>query len=260
MRPGDTHQPRKRFGQNFLEDRGVLQSIAHAISPAAEQHLVEIGPGLGALTAELIDDCGHLTLIELDRELIPRLQSRFAPFHNWNLIQADALTIDYSQLTPTPIRVVGNLPYNISTPLIFHLIKHAACIENMHFMLQREVVERLTAEPDSGHWGRLAIMVQYHCETEWLLDVPPEAFNPAPKVESAVLRITPRPPLLEAISLKRFEEVVKQAFSQRRKTLRNTLKNLFNDDDLLGLDIDPGARAQELSLSQYVELSNLLEK
>lgn len=254
------HQPRKRFGQNFLEDVQVLRGIAQAINARPGQHLVEIGPGLGALTAELADNPGPMTLIELDRDLVPRLNQRFAKRKQLELIQADALALDFSSLEPAPLRIVGNLPYNISTPLIFHLLESASRIQDMHFMLQKEVVDRLTASPGSGHWGRLAVMVQYHCDTQWLMDVPPSAFNPPPKVNSAVVRLTPRPSPWPANSIDSLQRVVAQAFSQRRKTLRNTLKTLFNGEELEAAGIDPGERAEQLELHQFVELANRLEK
>lgn len=255
----DDHRARKRFGQNFLHDAGIISAIGNAIAPAASDHLVEIGPGLGALTAELIGQAEKLTLIELDRDLIPRLEQRFSGQADWQIISSDALNIDFTDLAEgQKIRVVGNLPYNISTPLIFHLLEHVEVIQDMHFMLQREVVLRLTAQPNSGAWGRLAIMVQYFCDAEYLLDVPPSAFDPAPKVDSAVVRLTPRAPHLQAKDLDNLESLVKTAFSQRRKTLRNTLKTLFNADQLLHLGIDPGARPENLTLEQYVHLANHL--
>ena len=253
----NNHRARKRFGQNFLQDQGVISAIAQAIGPQPEQHIVEIGPGLGALTAEIMGKTKKLSLIELDRDLIPHLEQRFAKHQNWSILSADALEVDFSELADgDKVRVIGNLPYNISTPLIFHLLDHAEVIEDMHFMLQKEVVSRLTAQPGSGAWGRLSIMVQYFCDTQWLIDVPPEAFDPAPKVDSAVVRLTPRPPKMAVDSLKDFEMVIKTAFSQRRKTLRNTLKSLFNTDQLIALNIDPSARAESLQIKDYIRLSN----
>lgn len=253
------HRARKRFGQNFLQDPAIIAAIGNAIRPLTTEHLIEIGPGLGALTSELIGRAGKLTLIELDRDLLPKLNQRFAQDSGWSILSADALTVDFTELANNEkIRVVGNLPYNISTPLIFHLLDHADVLQDMHFMLQKEVVSRLTAQPGSGAWGRLSIMVQYFCETELLLDVPPEAFDPAPKVNSAVVRLIPRPPINIAKDLGTLEKVVKTAFAQRRKTLRNTLKTLFNADQLLGLGVDPGARPETLTLEQYVHLSNRL--
>lgn len=258
--PADySHRARKRFGQNFLQDQGVIRAIANAIAPSASDHLVEIGPGLGALTAELIGQCKNLTLVELDRDLLPILKQRFGTEKDWGIISADALKLDFGELAgKEKIRIVGNLPYNISTPLIFHLLEHAGSVQDMHFMLQKEVVLRLTAEPGTGTWGRLAIMVQYYCDTQYLLDVPPTAFDPVPKVDSAVVRLTPRQPLHKAHNIDNLELVVKTAFAQRRKTLRNTLKSLFNDEQLLSYDIEPGARPETLTLEQYVHLANQL--
>jgi 16S rRNA (adenine1518-N6/adenine1519-N6)-dimethyltransferase len=254
------HRARKRFGQNFLEDSGVISAIGNAISPQPNDHIVEIGPGLGALTSELIGRAKQLTLIELDRDLLPKLEQKFNHQDAWSILSADALEVDFSELAgSSQIRVVGNLPYNISTPLIFHLLEYAERIKDMHFMLQKEVVLRLTAKPGTGAWGRLSLMVQYFCETEFLLEVPPEAFNPAPKVVSAVVRLTPRTPPYPAKDLNQLELVIKTAFAQRRKTLRNTLKSMFNTEQLIELGIDPGARAETLSLEQYVNLSNSLE-
>ena len=254
------HRPRKRFGQNFLEDVQVLRSIAHCIAPREGDHLVEIGPGLGALTAELAGNSGPPTLVELDRDLVPRLQQQFAGRPQLVIIQQDALKLDFSGLQPRPLRVVGNLPYNISTPLIFHLLEQSQCIADMHFMLQKEVVDRLTAPQGSSHRGRLSVMVQYHCHTEKLMEVPPEAFNPAPKVDSAVVRLVPRACPWQADKPENLEKVVALAFSQRRKTLRNTLKNLFNSDQLEAAGVDPGDRAEQLGLQQFVELANRLGK
>lgn len=259
MAPTD-HRPRKRFGQNFLEDIQVLRAIALAIAPREGEHLVEIGPGLGALTAELVANPGPMTLIELDRDLVPRLKQRFANRMQLTILQQDALKLDYRGLQPQPLRVVGNLPYNISTPLIFHLLEQADAIRDMHFMLQKEVVDRLTAPPSTSARGKLSVMVQYFCQAEKLMDVPPEAFNPAPKVDSAVVRLVPRACPWQADSTANLEKVVSQAFSQRRKTLRNTLKNLFNGDQLEAAGINPGDRAEQLDLQQFVELSNRLGK
>jgi 16S rRNA (adenine1518-N6/adenine1519-N6)-dimethyltransferase len=258
-RSDTSHRARKRFGQNFLHDQAIIAAIANAVAPQPTEHLVEIGPGLGALTAELMGRCNQLTLVELDRDLLPKLEQRFKNDNGWNIISADALNLDFRQLADNKkIRVVGNLPYNISTPLIFHLLDQADVIQDMHFMLQKEVVARLTANPGSGAWGRLGIMVQYFCDTELLLDVPPEAFDPIPKVDSAVVRLIPRPPPRVANNIDNLELVVKTAFAQRRKTLRNTLKTLFNADQLVEFGIEPGARPETLTLEQYVHLANQL--
>ena len=253
------HRPRKRFGQNFLHDEGVIDRIAAAIHPQADQHLVEIGPGQGALTESLVASGCHVDVIELDRDLIPGLLAAFSIHPRFKLHSADALKFDFASLTKGDerLRVVGNLPYNISTPLIFKLLENASIIKDMHFMLQREVVQRLAASPGSKSWGRLGIMAQYLCHVEHLFDVPPEAFNPAPKVQSAIVRLTPRtdspwPPCSEA----HLRAIVQAAFAQRRKTLRNNLKGLIDSADLETLGIDPGARAETLELTQFIEIAN----
>ncbi len=220
MSRADSHQPRKRFGQNFLQDAGVIQRIAAAIAARPGQQLVEIGPGRGALTEALLAGTGGaLQVIELDR----------------------------------------NLPYNISTPLIFHLLEHRRHIQDMHFMLQREVVARLTAQPGSRNYGRLGIMVQYHCEAEALFGVPPTAFSPQPKVESAIVRLTPHRELpVVARDERQLRRVVRAAFAQRRKTLRNNLKGLVAEDRIRALGIDPGCRAEQLALHNFVAISDTL--
>jgi 16S rRNA (adenine1518-N6/adenine1519-N6)-dimethyltransferase len=258
-------QPRKRFGQNFLTDAGVINRIERAISPRQGDHLVEIGPGRGALTEALVESGCRLDAIELDRDLRTPLLAAFSVHPNFTLHSADALTFDYRTLVGEApgngvLRIVGNLPYNISTPLIFHLLDAAAVVEDMHFMLQLEVVQRLTAAPGDRHWGRLAIMSQFRCEAEALFEVPPEAFEPPPKVQSAVVRLTPHPaprwPEIDAGTLGR---VVKLAFSQRRKTLRNTLKPVFSEAEIAEVDIDPGARAETLDMAAYLRLTQRLQ-
>jgi len=262
------HTPRKRFGQNFLRDDAVINAIARAIAPQADEHLVEIGPGEGALTQSLVTSQCQLDAIELDRDLHTHLLAAFSIYPHFKLHSADALKFDFGSLlssenTATEIaagklRVVGNLPYNISTPLIFKLLDNASIIADMHFMLQREVVERLAASPGSKDWGRLGIMAQYQCEVTHLFDVPPDAFFPPPKVQSAIVRLAPRvdnpyPPCeLESLRL-----VVRSAFAQRRKTLRNNFKDIFDDQQLQGLEIDPAARAETLALTDFVALANL---
>ena len=255
------HRARKRFGQNFLQDHAVIDRIARAIAPQAGDHLVEIGPGQGALTASLVDSCERLDVIELDRDLVPGLLASFGLKPGFELHSADALKFDFAALATAgrPLRVVGNLPYNISTPLIFKLLENAALIRDMHFMLQLEVVQRLAAEPGSKHWGRLGIMAQYHCKVEHLFDVPPSAFNPPPKVQSAIVRLTPWkfspwPPCPEA----QLRKVVQAAFAQRRKTLRNNLKGVIDGTALESLGIDPGCRAETLELSQFIEITNAI--
>jgi 16S rRNA (adenine1518-N6/adenine1519-N6)-dimethyltransferase len=255
------HRPRKRFGQNFLHDPGVIHNIVTAIHPREGEKLVEIGPGKGALTRHLLQACGSLDVIELDRDLIPILQKECSLLGELRIHNADALKFDFSALAAKgeKLRVVGNLPYNISTPLIFHLLEQAGNIRDMHFMLQKEVVERLAATPGGKDYGRLSIMVQYYCRVEKLFSVPPGAFFPPPKVHSAVVRLTPYeiPPVtVSDISL--LSKVVTQAFSQRRKTLRNTLKKLLDGEAIARLDIDPSRRPETLSLEEYARLTNAL--
>ena len=252
------HHPRKRFGQNFLRDESIIEAIARAIAPTNSDHIVEIGPGEGALTQALISGECRLDAIELDRDLRTRLLAGFSTYPGFMLHSADALDFDFASLATgdTRLRVVGNLPYNISTPLIFNLLEQAQIINDMHFMLQLEVVERLAASPGSKDWGRLGVMTQFRCEVEQLFEVPPEAFYPPPKVRSAVVRLTPHPepqyPNIDPASLGR---VVTQAFSQRRKTLRNNFKGMMEDDDFGGLAIDPSARAETLSIADFVAMA-----
>lgn len=254
------HRPRKRFGQNFLHDPGIIERIVRAISPSPDDRLVEIGPGLGALTAPLVESAARLDVVELDRDLVPRLEARFAGRENFRIHNTDALRFDYCELGEG-LRVVGNLPYNISTPLIFHLIAQSDCIRDMHFMLQKEVVDRLAAAPNCSDYGRLSVMVQYHCRVEYLFTVPPGAFNPPPKVQSAIVRLTPHseaPVHVEDADL--LARVVTQAFAQRRKTLRNTLKGLLDADVIAECGIDPTRRAETLTLAEFAALANVLAR
>ena len=261
MSSHSTHKARKRFGQNFLHDPQVIQRIVGSIRPRADQTMVEIGPGEGALTRELLPILGQLDVVELDRDLIPLLQSACAHLGELRIHQADALKFDFCQLSPGPaqLRVVGNLPYNISTPLLFHLLEMSHCIQDMHFMLQKEVVERITARPGGGHYGRLSVMIQYHCETEMLFTVGPGAFRPAPKVDSAVVRLVPhrQPPV--TVDPEMLSQLVMRAFGQRRKTLRNNLKGLLDASAIEALGIDPGVRPERLSLEEFARLTNALK-
>jgi len=255
------HRARKRFGQNFLHDAGVIHRILRAIHAKPGERLVEIGPGQGALTEGLLDSGAHLDVVELDLDLIPILQGKFAGRENFNLHQGDALKFDFGRLSaePNSLRIVGNLPYNISTPLIFHLLDHAHLIRDMHFMLQKEVVERLAALPGGGDWGRLSIMVQYHCRVEHLFNVGPGAFNPAPKVDSAIVRLVPHETLPHPTrDHHQLERVVREAFNQRRKTLRNTLKGLLDADAITAADVDGSLRPEQLDLAAFVRLSDQL--
>lgn len=261
MKPGP-HQARKRFGQNFLVNQQVIDNIVTAIRPRDDDNLVEIGPGQGALTAPLVNACAKLKVIELDRDLIPRLQAQFASHDKLQIFEADALKFDYAQLAIEnhPLRVVGNLPYNISTPLIFHLLSYRHMIGDMHFMLQKEVVQRMVAQPGDRHYGRLGIMCQYFSRVEYLFDVGPDSFDPAPKVDSAIVRLVPHQTLpIEAKNLQWLEKTVKTAFQQRRKTLRNALKPLLeNIDELASCGIELGQRPEKLSLADFVKLADWL--
>lgn len=263
-RPGNQqgpHRARKRFGQNFLIDGNVIDRIVASIHPREGEWVVEIGPGKGALTARLADKVDHLRVIELDRDLVPWLKVQFERHADFELFQADALKFDFSQLGEgEPLRIVGNLPYNISTPLIFHLLNYAEQVRDMHFMLQKEVVKRLAAGPGEKAYGRLGIMVQYDCQVEPLFEVPPGAFDPAPKVDSAIVRLIPhaqRP--FVANNRKTLEQLVNVAFQQRRKTLRNALKNLVQPEQLGELPVDVSLRPDALSLEDYVRLANALD-
>lgn len=254
------HKARKRFGQNFLHDSGVIARISRSINPQPAQHLVEIGPGQGALTADLVASGARVDAIELDKDLYPILKLHFGLKPNFQLHEADALKFDFRQLhQQQQLRIVGNLPYNISTPLIFHLLQYADLIDDMHFMLQKEVVERLCAKPGGGDWGRLSIMVQYHCRVEHLFNVGPGAFNPPPKVDSAIIRLVPHAQLPHpAKDYRALEKVVKQAFSQRRKTLRNNLKTLLPASAIEQAQVDAGLRPEQLSLADFVRLADQL--
>ncbi len=257
-----THRARKRFGQNFLHDRGIIQGIVRAISPRQGQRLLEIGPGQGAITAELLASGCQLDVIELDRDLLPILEEKFSAFDNFYLHEGDALKFDIPGLAGNdPLRVVGNLPYNISTPLIFHLLSAQHCIQDMHFMLQKEVVDRLAAGPGSKTYGRLGVMAQYYCEVEALFDVPPESFSPRPKVMSSIVRLTPHAALPHpADSINTLQQVLREAFNMRRKTLRNNLKNSISEAQLTTLGIDPGARPERLDLAEFVAIANFIHR
>lgn len=260
MAQNSPHRAKKRFGQNFLHDEHIISQIIAVINPKPSQMLVEIGPGQGALTSQLLDKGCPLTAIELDRDLVPLLEKKFADQTNFSIINDDALRFDYSTLMPSSdhsLRVVGNLPYNISTPLIFHLLEYRANIADMHFMLQKEVVDRLAATPGNKHYGRLSIMTQYHCEVDALFDVPPTAFKPEPKVQSAIVRLKPRDKATMACdNIALLKAVTQSAFSQRRKTLRNTLRQYCDANTLETLGIAPSLRAESLSVENFVTIAN----
>jgi 16S rRNA (adenine1518-N6/adenine1519-N6)-dimethyltransferase len=254
MRSASGHIPRKRFGQNFLIDDGIIAGIISAIMPRRSDNLVEIGPGLGALTGPLLDRLDLLQVIEIDRDLIARLRQQYPP-DRLAIHEGDVLEYDFAALGQE-IRIVGNLPYNISTPLLFRFATYAGHIRDIHVMLQREVVERMVAAPGDSEFSRLSVMLQYRFDMEKIFDVPADSFDPAPKVESAVVRLTPLDPLPHpAHNETVFAEVVSRAFSQRRKTLRNTLKGMVSADQLSALGINAGARAQELSVAEFVRIA-----
>lgn len=255
------HQARKRFGQNFLHDQGIINRIIRQINPKQGDHLVEIGPGQGALTDHLLSAANELDVVELDRDLIPILRTMFFRYDDLRIHEADALKFDFASLKndDRPLRVVGNLPYNISTPLIFHLLSHAGLIQDMHFMLQKEVVERMSAGAGENNYGRLGIMTQYFCQVQALFVVGPGAFNPPPKVDSAIVRLTPYKELPHpAKNVKDLQNVVRTAFNQRRKTLRNTLKTLIPSENIEQLGIDPTLRPEKITLPEFVKLSDWL--
>lgn len=254
------HVPRKRFGQNFLRDKAVIHRILMAVNPGPLDHLVEIGPGEGAITSGLLNKAARLDAVEIDRDLASHLAQRFADQPNFRLHQADALKFDFRRLNTDEkkLRIVGNLPYNISTPLLFHLFSQSDQIADMHFMLQNEVIDRLCASPGESEYGRLGIMARYYCHAEKLFEVYPESFYPQPKVISAIVRLTPHPQPPVAADPTILSRVLTTAFSQRRKTLRNALKSLFSEEQLREADIDPNARAETLSLNQYAGLCQRL--
>ena len=252
-----SHIPRKRFGQNFLIDESVIDGIIAAIAPRPEDNLVEIGPGLGALTAPLLARLKRLQVIEIDRDLISRLRETH-PRDRLLIHEGDVLKFDFSSLG-ADLRIAGNLPYNISTPLLFRFAGFAAGIRDIHVMLQREVVERMVALPGDSEFSRLSVMLQYRFDMEMLFAVPPEAFDPAPKVDSAIVRLIPLAPLpCPARNETVFAAVVTRAFAQRRKTLRNTLKGMVSAAQLTTLGIDAGARAQELSVADFVRIADAI--
>ncbi len=254
------HQARKRFGQNFLHDAGVIEQIVRSISPKPDDTMVEIGPGLGALTEEILAVNPKLQVVELDRDLIPILRTKFFNYPGFQIHEGDALKFDFSQLvTDRPLRIVGNLPYNISTPLIFHLLGQSGVVQDMHFMLQKEVVQRLAAVSGDNNYGRLGIMAQYFCKVQPLFEVGPGAFRPSPKVDSAIVRLVPHSSVpYPAKDLKTLQGVVRTAFNARRKTLRKALGSLVTVEQLNALGIDDGLRPENLTLENYVAIADAL--
>jgi len=250
------HQARKRFGQHFLTDTFVIEQIVSAIAPIAGEQMVEIGPGLAALTQPLVERLGKLTVIELDRDLVLRLQAH----SQLNVIASDVLRVDFTELTKTlqtpKLRVVGNLPYNISTPILFHLLTHVDAVKDQHFMLQKEVVDRMVAQPCTSDYSRLSVMLQWRYAMENVLLVPPDAFDPPPRVDSAIVRMLPlaEPP---SLNVKTLEALVQIAFSQRRKLLRHTLGKWL-EEKKFGGDFDVHRRAEEVPVAEYVALVQAL--
>ena len=257
------HRARKRFGQNFLSDPGIIHRIIQSINPKPGQRLIEIGPGLGALTCPILKMVGEMDVIELDRDIVPKLQlncgldavqNNQLRIHNTDVLNFNFSNLGYDE----PLRIIGNLPYNISTPIIFHLVEHSEIIKDMYFMLQKEVVLRLAAQPDTSNYSRLSVMAQYYFDVTALFLVPPESFEPMPKVESAIVRLVPHAEkTVKVDDDKAFSKLVTQAFSQRRKTLRNVLKGIISSAQLESIDIDPSSRAQSLSLQQFADIYNL---
>jgi 16S rRNA (adenine1518-N6/adenine1519-N6)-dimethyltransferase len=257
------HTARKRFGQNFLHDPVVIERIVKAIAPKPGDHLVEIGPGLGALTEPVIERSGHLTVVELDRDLAQRLREHPTLADKLTVHQGDAMKFDFSTLVPAggKLKIFGNLPYNISTPLLFHLFEFTEHIENMHFMLQKEVVERMTAGHGSKTYGRLSVMTQFFCHAMPVVQVGPGAFKPAPKVDSAVVRLIPKADSeRDGVPVTVLNRVCLEAFNQRRKTLRNCFSNFATAEQIEGLGIDPSIRPEQLPVSEFIRVAKWLSE
>ncbi len=254
-----THNPRKRFGQNFLVDDYIIDSILDAINPKPDQHILEIGPGLGALTSHLVASGANITAIEIDRDLSLILLNKFSSCKNFQLQNIDILK--YSIPLDNTLRVIGNLPYNISTPILFKMFADISHIQDMFFMLQLEVGKRLIATPNSKEYGRLSVMAQYFCDIEIILNVPKTAFDPQPKVESCIIHFTPKHNTTdEVIDSKMFYNIVTSAFNHRRKTISNSLKDFLSASELESLNIAPNLRAENLKLDDYIRISNFLSK
>ncbi|MCP5209471.1 MAG: 16S rRNA (adenine(1518)-N(6)/adenine(1519)-N(6))-dimethyltransferase RsmA [Hahellaceae bacterium] len=257
---GIQHQARKRFGQNFLHDNGIIEKIVRAIGATPDDNVIEIGPGMGAITDRLLQDTGgKLDVVELDRDLIGILRTKFFNYPDFTIHEGDALRFDFRQLQQPEkrMRLVGNLPYNISTPLIFHLLSYRDRVQDMHFMLQKEVVERMAAAPGEKAYGKLGVMTQYHCRVMPLFTVPSGAFTPRPKVESAIVRLVPHVTMpIVAKDEKLLRRVVQSAFNMRRKTLRNSLADHIDVDGLVRLGVDPSERAENISLADFVKISD----
>jgi len=258
------HHARKRFGQNFLSDSDIIHRIIKSINPKPGQRLIEIGPGLGALTCPILKLVKEMDVIELDRDIVPKLQlncgldavqNNQLRIHNIDILKFNFAELNYD----APLRIIGNLPYNISTPIIFHLVEFSDIIQDMYFMLQKEVVMRLAAKPDTSNYSRLSVMAQYYFHITPLFLVPPESFQPMPKVESGIVRLVPhKEKPIKIDNEKAFSKFITQAFSQRRKTLRNVLKDICSAQQLESIDINPSARAQSLTLQQFASIYTLI--
>jgi 16S rRNA (adenine1518-N6/adenine1519-N6)-dimethyltransferase len=251
------HQARKRFGQHFLHDQNVIEAILRAIDPRPGENLLEIGPGQGALTYPLLQRCDKLIAIELDRDLVSVLSRQAKNLGSLEIINADILEFELSSIPgDKTFRVIGNLPYNISTPLMFHLLDSVQLIQDMHFMVQKEVALRIVAKAGEPNYGRLSVMLQYQCDCQYLLDVAPSAFKPPPRVNSAVIRMTPfASPEHDVGDFKNFSSIVQAAFSQRRKTISNSLKSVLDRKSIIACEVDPGLRAENLSVADFARLS-----
>ena len=253
----DSHHIRKRFSQNFLQDQSVIENIIDIIYPQKNDHIIEIGPGKGALTIPIFNNVEKLNVIEIDKDLVKFLR-RNIDDKNLVIHEYDALKFDYSKFKHSNLKLIGNLPYNISTPLLFHLLSYKNKIKNMFFMLQKEVVERICAKSGTKEYGRLSVMLQYYCDVESMLIIKPEAFYPNPKVDSSIIKITPRKkPKYQLLDENSFEKIVKAAFSQRRKTLFNGLKKYLNESEIKKIGIPKNERAEKLEVEDFVKLSNL---
>jgi len=252
------HIAKKKFGQNFLKDAAIIHSIIQSINPLPNDLLIEIGPGLGALTKPLLEKTNRLLAIELDRDIVAWMENEYSK-KNITIFNEDVLNFNFNQFDQK-IRIVGNLPYNISTPILFKCIDNILNIKDLHFMLQKEVVDRMIATPSSPEYGRLSVMLQYYFAMEHLVDVPKESFEPEPKVESSFVRLIPyeQYPFI-ANNIEQFARIVKEAFSQRRKTIRNTLKSFITENDFEKIGINPQLRAENLSVSDFVKISNYLD-
>ena len=253
------HQAKKRFGQNFLHDHAVIERIVKCIQPHTDENIIEIGPGLGALTREILPLSKKISVIELDRDVIPKLKFNCDRAGELTIYEQDALKTDFNQFAESgSMRIVGNLPYNISTPILFHLFSFLPLIQDMHFMLQKEVVERMVAQPGSKTYGRLSVMTQFYCQAQLLFLVAPESFDPPPKVESAIVRLVPREKKLPLKDFELFSGLVSDAFNQRRKTVRNVWKKRISEQELREIGLEPTLRPENLSLEDFVKAANYL--